>query len=81
LQAEFGLMERIGFAHLYPARWRSVVAPGHNGYPRTPDLNSRLGPEGQMGHLIAGAPAEPVSPLPHFTRKHRCRNAGWHRQQ
>ena len=59
-------VEGIGFAHLYPAHCWSIFAPGHNGYPRALDLNSRLGPEGQKGHLITNAPAEPVSPSPHF---------------
>jgi hypothetical protein len=38
LQAGFDDLEMIGLALLYPALERSVCAPGHHGYPRTPDL-------------------------------------------
>jgi hypothetical protein len=34
-------------------------APGHDGYPRALDLNSRPGPEGHTGHLITNSPAGP----------------------
>ena len=58
-QAENDATVRTGLALLYPARSWSLTAPGHDGYPRALDLNSRLGPEGQMGHLITNAPTGP----------------------
>jgi len=38
LQVENDDLEKVGLAHLYPAYWWSLWAPGHHGYPRAFDL-------------------------------------------
>src|SRR5258706_15804873 len=58
-----GLVLRFCIRPIYGA-W----APGHDGYPRALDLNSRPGPEGHTGHLLASTPAGPFSPSPLSTR-------------
>ena len=38
LQVGYDGLEIIGLAHLYSAPLKGAIAPGHHGYPRTPDL-------------------------------------------
>jgi len=70
LQAGFEQMEG-GLALLYPALAWSDCAPGHHGYPRTPDLILGEALKGRWCHQITDATARPFLHLLNPTRRPR----------
>src|SRR5271166_5307209 len=79
LQVGYDGLEIIGLAHLYGPAVRSsvfgplkgAIAPGHHGYPRTPDLIRVEALEGRMCHQITDVTVRPLLHLLHPTRKPR----------
>jgi hypothetical protein len=71
LQVGYDGLEIIGLAHLYSGPLKGAIAPGHHGYPRTPDLIRVWALEGRMCNQITDVTVRPFLHLLHPTRKPR----------